>query len=225
MVWLVRPSSVVWTPQLDRSAASSGVSAVHGTVRVRNWRHEIPSLLTALGTFVRDRIASLRGDGRDDRPSIPLTAVDDADRTITYRAYRSADRDGVVEMYAEFPPEQRAQGVPPLTEPGVRDWLEDVMDGPNVIAIHGDRVVGHVMFVPDDTDRHEFAIFVDPAYQGAGVGTTLARAGLRHAERQGVGYVWLSVGATERGLQSWYGSLGFSTVNSMGIAHRMSRTL
>jgi ribosomal protein S18 acetylase RimI-like enzyme len=168
-------------------------------------------------------------------PELPNTETDAEGRTITYRPYERADFEPLVAMYDGFDPADRAQGTPPAGEAAVRSWLEDVLDGVNVVAVHeggtprsghtDGRLVGHAMFVPDGTDRHEFAIFVDQPYQGAGVGTALARSGLGHAREQGIDYVWLSVSADEYGLQSWYNDLGFSTVNPMGMAHRMSRRL
>lgn len=63
-------------------------------------------------------------------------------------------------MYDDFDPTQRAQGTPPLGADVIRDWLADITAGVNVVALLEDRVVGHVMVVPDGTDRHELAIFV-----------------------------------------------------------------
>ncbi len=50
-------------------------------------------------------------------------------------------------------------------------------------------------------------------------------AGMGYAEREGVGYVWLSVEAWKRDIQCFYSRAGFSVVNPMGAAHRMSKTL
>lgn len=50
-------------------------------------------------------------------------------------------------------------------------------------------------------------------------------AGLGHAQAEGVTYVWLSVEAWKRDIQRFYGRAGFSVINAMGPAHRMSRTL
>ncbi|MFC7058568.1 GNAT family N-acetyltransferase [Halovenus salina] len=160
------------------------------------------------------------------RPSHPPQAfTDDAGREIAVRAYHKEDRAQLVEMYDDFAPEQRAQGVPPLSEPAIREWLDTILDGPDVVACHGDRVVGHVSFVPDDTGRHELAIFVHQEYQGAGIGTRLLSAGMGHAQAEGTEYVWLSVGKSERKLQRLYSRAGFSVVNPMSITHRMSRYL
>ena len=157
--------------------------------------------------------------------SPPLTFTDDRGRTVLLRPYDLADFEALVEMYDDFDPTQRAQGTPPLREADVRTWLEKVLAGPSVVACVDDRLVGHVVFVPDGTDRHELAVFVHQDYQHAGIGTHLVRAGLGHAKREGVTYVWLSVEVWKRGAQKLYSNVGFSTVNPMGSTHRMSRYL
>ncbi|MFB6270242.1 MAG: N-acetyltransferase family protein [Halobacterium sp.] len=155
----------------------------------------------------------------------PVTFTDGDGREVDVRPYRERDFEGLVAMYDDFDSSQRAQGTPPLGEDAVRDWLREVLDGVNVVARTDGRVVGHVMFVPDDTGRHELAIFVHQDYQGAGVGTKLLAVGLEHARSEGVEYVWLSVEAWKRDAQRLYQRAGFSTVNPMGASHRMSRYL
>jgi ribosomal protein S18 acetylase RimI-like enzyme len=160
------------------------------------------------------------------RPTVPpATFVDGDDREIHVRPYRDEDFAGLVEMYDDFDPELRAQGTPPIGVEAIEDWLRDILDGVNVVALHDGRPVGHVSFVPDDTGRHELAIFVHQEFQRAGIGSHLMANGLGHARQQGVTYVWLSVESWKRGIQRFYSRAGFSTVNPMGAAHRMSRTL
>lgn len=200
------------TPQLGRPMEPALLDAVRTT-------------LSASRDAVR-RAAERVSDRGDSFPELPLTATDEAGRAITYRPYEDEDFEPLVGMYDDFDPADRAQGTPPLGEQRVRSWLADVLDGVHAVAVDDERVVGHVMLVPDGTGRHELAIFVHQSHQGAGIGTTLLRAGLGHARDAGLGYVWLSVGASERGLQKWYSRVGgFSTVNPMGMAHRMSRRL
>ena len=158
-------------------------------------------------------------------PSPPVTTIGAKGREIDHRKMTTADREGLVEMYDDFDPTQRAQGTPPLGKDAIRAWLDRLDAGENVIAVHDGRVVGHVSFVPDGTDRHELAIFVHQDYQRAGIGTRLIRVGLGHARDRGIGYVWLTVEAWKRGAQKLYSDAGFSTVNPMGSTHRMSRTL
>ena len=155
----------------------------------------------------------------------PRSVVDDARREITLRPYQADDFESLVEMYATFDPAQRAQGTPPLGTEEVRQWLTGLLDGVNVVALFDGRPVGHVSFVPDGTGRHELAIFVHQAFQRAGIGTDLMATGLGHAKQEGVSYVWLSVESWKRDIQRFYSRAGFSVVNPMGAAHRMSRTL
>lgn len=155
----------------------------------------------------------------------PQTVVDGAGRDIQIRPYRSADFEGLVGMYDDFDPAQRAQGTPPIGTDAIEDWLVDILDGVNVIARYEDRPMGHISFVPDGTGRHELAIFVHQEFQHAGIGTNLMAAGLGYAKQHGVGYVWLSVESWKRDIQRFYSRAGFSVVNPMGTAHRMSRTL
>jgi ribosomal protein S18 acetylase RimI-like enzyme len=189
----------------------------------------------ALGRTLAARLATLvrwlagvlpsLGPKSSDFPAPPLSFTDSDGREIAVREAGETDREGLVEMYDDFDPAQRAQGTPPLGEDAIRAWLDRLDEGENVVAVHNGRVVGHVSFVPDGTGRHELAIFVHQDYQRAGIGTRLVRAGLGHARDRGIDYVWLTVEAWKRGAQKLYSDAGFSTVNPMGAAHRMSRYL
>jgi ribosomal protein S18 acetylase RimI-like enzyme len=184
----------------------------------------VASVLPRVAGLARRLLASVR-PRRITPTSPPHSFTDAAGRDIHIRPYSDRDFDALAAMYVDFDPEQRAQGTPPLGEAAVRDWLASVLDGVNVVALHGDSVVGHVSFVPDDTGRHELAIFVHQDYQRAGIGTQLLAVGLAHAREQDVEYVWLSVESWKRDAQRLYQRAGFSTVNPMGAAHRMSQYL
>lgn len=155
----------------------------------------------------------------------PRRVTDERDREIEFRAYRASDFESAVTMYGEFDPASRTQGVPPRGSDPIREWVRELLEGPTVVACHGDRIVGQVSFVPDGTGRHELAIFVHPAYQRAGIGSSLLAAGMGHAKQEGAEYVWLSVGKSDRGLHRFYSRAGFSVANPMGITHRMSQYL
>lgn len=128
-------------------------------------------------------------------------------------------------MYDDFDPAQRAQGTPPHQPEHVRKWLSDILGGVNVVALHKDRIVGHISFVPDGTGRHELTIFVHQDYQKAGIGTELLAAGMGYAKQHGVSYVWLSVETWKSHALRLYNRAGFSSVNPLGATHRMSRYL
>ena len=174
--------------------------------------------------FVRSLVARVGADRI--HPEVPPVTITDRDgRELFVRSYQESDFDSLARMYDAFDPEHRAQGTPPVDPTAVRRWLRDILDGVDVLAVHGDRIVGHVSFVPDGTGRHELAVFVHQEYHGTGIGTRLLAAGLGRAREAGVEYVWLSVRADRPRLQRFYGRAGFSTVNAMGITHRMSRYL
>jgi len=159
-------------------------------------------------------------------PSVspPVTFADEAGREIDLRAYRETDDEALVAMYDGFDSSQRAQGIPPLGKSAVRSWLERIRDGPDVLALHDGRVVGHVSFVPAD-EGHELAIFVHQDYQNAGIGSHLLAAGLDHAREAGVPRVWLSVERQNRRAKRLYRRAGFSTVDPQRTVQQMSRFL
>jgi len=146
-------------------------------------------------------------------PEPPREFTDGEGRTIEPQRATSADVEALIEMYLEFDPEDRAQGIPPTKESNIRDWLEVVTgeDTLNVIAWHGDSAVGHVVLVGDEEDGYELAIFVLQAYQGAGIGTELVRTVLGAAEAAGIERVWLSVERWNSPAVALYEKIGFET--------------
>ena len=171
---------------------------------------------------------ALAGDERADgdgpyRPP-PVDVEDEEGREIAVRAY-DGGADPLVAMYERFDPEDRAQGIPPLSEERIRSWLGPLLDeGLNVVARHEDRIVGHAALLPMNDDRHELAVFVDPSYQSAGVGTAVVRGLLGHGRENGVDRVWLTVSSRNRIARRLYESVGFRTLEE-GREHEMERVL
>lgn len=155
----------------------------------------------------------------------PVSLTDSAGREVEIRPYSDSDFGSLVSMYDTFDKAQRAQGVPPLKSAAIEEWLQDILSGINVVAVHDDRIIGHVSFVEDGTGRHELAIFVHQEYQRAGIGSQLMAAGLGRARQNGVGYIWLTVEKTKRYQQRFYNRAGFSAVNNLGFEIRMSRSV
>ncbi len=164
-------------------------------------------------------------DGSFPRP--PRSFEDEAGRQIAVAAVDGgggALRDDLAAMYAEFPDADRSQGLPPRDEARRREWVATLLDdGINVLARHGDRVVGHAVLVPFD-GMAELAIFVHPDYQRAGVGSRLVRALLGAGERAGVERVWLCVGRSNVVAVNLYRSVGFETT-SEGVELEMELSL
>ncbi|MGB9986811.1 N-acetyltransferase family protein [Salarchaeum japonicum] len=155
-------------------------------------------------------------------PSPPSSFTDGDDRDIEVRAFDD-DTDALVEMYVDFSQEDRAQGVPPVGEDRVRDWLDTLTgEGYNVVAWHDDRAVGHATLVPDGSGGYELAIFVHQDYQGAGIGTRLLRNLLGHGADQGVERVWLTVERWNRAAVALYEKVGFETVDTESFELEMA---
>lgn len=145
-------------------------------------------------------------------PRPPVEFVDSEDRRIEI-----VDHDGDVApleaMYETFDSRERSQGIPPADDRTRREWLDClVSDGINVVAKHGDAVVGHATLLPMGDGGHELAIFVAPSYQCAGIGTKLIRALFGRGVSRGVERVWLTVERTNYVAINLYTSVGFDTL-------------
>jgi len=160
-------------------------------------------------------------------PEPPVSFTDGEGRTVEVRVFEDSDAEGVdelVAMYDDFDPADRAQGVPPVGEDRVREWLETLLeqDGFNVVAWHGDAVAGHATLVPDDETTYELAIFVHQSYQGAGIGTRLIEALLGYAQANGAELVWLSVERWNRPAVALYEKVGFETASAESFEMEMA---
>lgn len=153
----------------------------------------------------------------------PAEFTDHTDREIRIRAY-DGGIDSLVEMYVDFDPADRAQGIPPTTEVEIRRWLTRILqpESVNTIALHEDRVVGHATLVPDDEGAYELAIFVHHHYQEAGIGTQLIGALLAQGREAGVELVWLTVEPWNEPAIKLYRKIGFETTSQDGFELEMA---
>lgn len=156
------------------------------------------------------------------RPS--RTIADKEGREIQIRAAEPDDRDALVEMYSAFDPSDRAQGIPPVKEYAIDNWLDTVLaeDCLNVIAWDGEEAVGHSMLVPDNADAYELAIFVLHTYQGAGIGTALLKTLLGHVQEHGIETVWLTVERWNEPAIELYKKVGFEVCGAESFEIEMS---
>jgi RimJ/RimL family protein N-acetyltransferase len=144
-------------------------------------------------------------------PAPPRTVEDGEGREIRLRALDDGVPDRLVEMYVAFDPADRAQGVPPTGEDAVQEWLGGLFEGGayNVVAKHGERIVGHATLVSDGESAYELAIFVTQGYQGAGIGTELMETLLGYGQDVGVEKVWLTVERWNHPAKHLYEKVGF----------------
>ncbi|MDY6774501.1 MAG: GNAT family N-acetyltransferase [Halobacteria archaeon] len=157
--------------------------------------------------------------------SPPLRFEDRDGRDIRLREYgRSEVEDefeALFEMYRGFDTQDRAQGIPPIDEDEIRDWLDSITDGVSVVAWSESTAVGHAILVPDGEGRHSLAIFVDQEYQRSGIGSRLIRALLGHAVKKDVDEIWLTVERWNEAAISLYRDVGFEKLSTEPFGMRM----
>jgi GNAT superfamily N-acetyltransferase len=163
----------------------------------------------------------------DGFPTPPREFTDAKGRSVSVRRADAGDAEALIEMYSQFDPEDRAQGIPPVREPAIREWVESVVDADcfNVVAWHGDSAVGHAMLVSDEHGAYELAIFVLRDYQGALIGTELLRSLLGWGREGGVERVWLTVERWNDPAIRLYEKVGFETTDSASFEREMSLRL
>ncbi|QLD89375.1 GNAT family N-acetyltransferase [Natronomonas salina] len=156
----------------------------------------------------------------------PRTFTDREEREIAIRRYDD-DYERLVEMYLSFDPEDRAQGIPPTEEKGIRKWLDALLedDCVNVVAWHDDDPVGHALLVPDRHDASELAIFVLREYQEAGIGTQLIKGLLGAGREAGLDRVWLTVERWNHPATALYRKVGFEPSDDGGFELEMAARL
>jgi len=157
-------------------------------------------------------------------PAPPRQQSDREERSIQFRRADVTDRTALIEMYTQFDPADRAQGIPPARETAIERWLETILDDDcfNVVASHDGDLVGHATLVPDEQDGYELAIFVLSAYQGAGIGTELVETLLGLGQSEGIDRVWLTVERWNDPAIALYRKVGFETANSERFELEMS---
>lgn len=177
-------------------------------------------------------------------PEPPVSFEDYEGRTIELRPYNpgrdgsesgdsendDSESDGfeaLVEMYLDFDPADRAQGIPPGRENRIRDWLDNILGGDclNVFAWDGDQVAGHATLVPAEEGEYELAIFVHQRYQKAGIGTQLIQVLLGYGRANEVEEVWLTVERWNRAAVSLYKKIGFETSDAESFELEMTLRL
>ena len=149
---------------------------------------------------------------------IELELVDPDDRST---------REALVTMYERFDPADRAQGIPPLGETAIREWIDLIVaEGTDVVAWADGEIVGHVTLVPENDDgEHELAIFVLQEHQEKGIGTELLRTALGAAAAAGVEYVWLTVERWNDVAIRVYESTGFEPTGAGNFELEMTMRL
>jgi len=160
-------------------------------------------------------------------PRPPDTVTDGDGREIRIRESGQDDFEALAEMYENFDPADRAQGIPPVDPDAIREWLDTIVspEAVTVVAEHDGRPVGHAILVPDSGEGYELAIFILDEYQGAGIGTELLEHLLGQGQATGIERVWLTVERWNEPAIALYKKIGFETSSSESFELEMSISL
>ncbi|WP_418279817.1 N-acetyltransferase family protein [Halorubrum sp. DTA98] len=140
--------------------------------------------------------------------------LDKHETALTVRRGDEIALDDLLEMYDAFGPGERARGVPPVTEPQQRVWLDTLLSkGHNVVVEADGRAVGHAVFTPENRSDPELAVFVHPNVHDRGVGTELCKHVIADAAAAGHDELVLHVAPENRAAVAIYRSLGFEIVS------------
>lgn len=170
-----------------------------------------------------------RAPSRERTRTPPISFSDGDKREIdidVYGEHLTVDEfEPLVGLYGVFDPADRALGLPPTGGKRIREWLEILLDGQNVLAWHGDVVAGHATLLEIHPGVYELGTFVHRAYQRAGIGSRLVTGLLEQGKRAGVETVRLVVGRTHRTAITLYRKAGFEPIHPPGIALEMVKEL
>nr|WP_230972380.1 GNAT family N-acetyltransferase [Archaeoglobus neptunius] len=123
------------------------------------------------------------------------------------------ERENLIRMYEEYDPESRCCGLPPNTRNGIESWIDALhKNGYGFIAKLGDRVIGHIAAVPENSEA-EFAIFIHPDFVDRGIGGELIRFASRVMREKGVRKLKAITERTNRRAIETYRHLGFLAVS------------
>lgn len=174
------------------------------------------------------------GMGQDEFPpdadvptSPPPARFEDArDRAYEIRVFGDGPVDDefetLFEFYQSFPSAYRSLGVPPMGDERIRTWLDRITDDICLVTWHGERPAGQAILISTDRAAYELAVFVDPDFHHAGVGTHLLGSLLAYGRDQGVERVWLLVEHENRAAVNLYLDFGFTVTRHRGMALEMT---
>lgn len=140
-----------------------------------------------------------------------MPLIDKKGGAFEVKAYSREDYAGLERMYDRFTPKAKFQGMPPFSKEVRAPWLRQLIEnGYNFLAWSGEEVIGHVVILPDFTQRDaEYLIFVSQDHRGRGVGKALTLAAIEKARALALKTVWLTVDAYNFKAIRLYRKVGF----------------
>lgn len=97
--------------------------------------------------------------------------------------------------------------------------------GSNVLAMHGNKVIGQASFFSMPANWVEYFIFIHQDFQRKGIGTAMTAEVIEWARQENISAVWLSVERNNYIAISLYRNVGFQRIQSNGFELEMIFTI
>lgn len=116
-------------------------------------------------------------------------------RAAVIRRLDESDRGRLLAMYRSFKPLGAAQGLPPRTEKGRRNWIDGELRDSLNWGVYGrtPALWGHAILAPSGSGDAEIAFFVHQRHRRKRLGTRLVKAALHESRRMNLERVWASI--------------------------------
>ena len=132
----------------------------------------------------------------------------------------------LIHMYDCYEPLGCVQGLPPRDRDKRHQWAQDVIGtGTNLLALHGDRVIGHASLFSMPANWAEYFIFIHQDFQKNRIGTAITQYVVDWARHENLSAVWVTIERNNFVAVSMCRSAGFTRIASSGSELEMVLTL
>ena len=143
------------------------------------------------------------------------TIKSDKGHLITITPYEEKHFSLLTQMYDAYSPLGSVQGLPPLDKARRHQWVQDmVSNGTNLVALFGEKVIGHASLFSMSANWAEYFIFIHQDFQRQSIGTVTTLYVIDWARQEGVSTIWLSVERNNFVAISLYRKVGFRRIGS-----------
>jgi len=132
----------------------------------------------------------------------------------------------LIHMYDRYEPLGCVQGLPPRDRGRRHQWAQDVIGtGANLLALHGDTVIGHASLFSMPANWAEYFIFIHQNFQRQRIGTAITQYVIDGARHESLSAVWVTIERNNFVAVSMFRSAGFTRIASSGSGLEMVLTL
>ena len=135
------------------------------------------------------------------------------DEILIRQYHHEKDREKLIEMYESYDPEYRCLGLPPLSRKAIENWVDYLAEnGFAIVAEHNNKIIGHLVIVPDEKNDVDLTIFIHQDYQNRGIGQEMMKLIIDYCKKAGFNGITLVTERTNARAIHVYKKLGFEVV-------------